>query len=160
MFGTQTAVKLLTERRERVSFIESLTGGMLCGRIVDVPGASDVLDEAYVTYANESKMRIAGVQEETLRAHGAVSEECAKEMALGALARSGADWAVSTTGIAGPGGGTDEKPVGLVYVAVAHEGKAEAFRFQFRGNREWIRTLSCEHALNCLRLAIEHAEQK
>lgn len=153
----RTVVKMLQERGEKVSFIESLTGGMLCGRVVDVPGASDVLDEAYVTYANESKMRIAGVCEETLRAHGAVSEECAREMALGALAKSGADWAVSTTGIAGPGGGSDEKPVGLVYMAVAHKGRAEAFRFQFRGNREWIRTLSCENALNCLRLAILHA---
>jgi len=154
----KTIVQMLTERHERVSFVESLTGGMLCGRVVDVPGASDVLDEAYVTYANESKMRIVGVNEETLRAHGAVSEECAREMALGALNRSGADWAVSTTGIAGPSGGSAEKPVGLVYMAVAHEGKAEAFRFQFRGNREWIRTLACENALNSLRLAIMKAK--
>ena len=154
----KTVVKMLKEKGERVSFIESLTGGMLCGRIVDVPGASDVLDEAYVTYANESKMRIAGVSEATLRAHGAVSEECAKEMALGALKRSGADWAVSTTGIAGPGGGSAEKPVGLVYVAVAQKGEAEAHRLQLRGNREWIRTLACENALNCLRLAMMKAD--
>lgn len=152
----RTVVSMLQQRGEHVCFAESLTGGMLCGKIVDVPGASDVLDESYVTYANASKQRLVFVQEDTIRAHGAVSEECAREMALGALHRSGADWAVATTGIAGPGGGSAEKPVGLVYIAVAHADEASVQRFQFRGNREWVRTLACENALNSLRLAIMH----
>lgn len=150
----KTVIRMLQDRNERVSFVESLTGGMLCSKIVDVPGASDVLDEAYITYANESKERLAFVSQDTLTNFGAVSEECAREMAIGALRRSGADWAVSTTGIAGPGGATDAKPVGLVFVAVAHKDQAEVFRFHFRGNRSWVRTLTCENALNCLRLAM------
>lgn len=153
----RTVVSMLQQRGERVCFAESLTGGMLCGKIVDVPGASDVLDESYVTYANASKQRLVFVQEDTLRAHGAVSEECAREMALGSLQRSGADWGVATTGIAGPDGGSAEKPVGLVYIAIAHASEASVQRFQFFGNREWVRTLACENALNSLRLAIMHS---
>lgn len=152
----KTVVAMLLEKGERVSFAESLTGGMIAAKIVDVPGASDVLDESYVTYANESKQRLVFVQEETLRGHGAVSEECAREMAIGALKRSGADWAVSATGIAGPGGGSTEKPVGLVYIGVAHKGQASVQRFCFRGDRAWIRTLCVENALNMLRLAMLH----
>ena len=150
-------VRMLTERGERVTTAESCTGGLVASTIVDVPGASSVLDEAYVTYANRSKTRLVGVSEEILRENGAVSEECAGAMALGALRSSGADWAVSTTGIAGPDGGTAEKPVGLVYMAVAHAGEAEVFRHQFRGNRPWIRTLAAQSALDHLRLAMLRA---
>ena len=155
----QVVVAMLTARGERVTTAESCTGGLLASTIVDAPGASAVLDEAYVTYANESKSRLVGVREETLRAHGAVSEECAREMALGALAASGADWAMATTGIAGPDGGTAEKPVGLVYIAVAHRGEAQVFRHQFRGGRSWIRTLAAQNALDHLRLAMLHSGQ-
>ncbi len=153
----KTVVGMLLAKNERVSFAESLTGGMLCAKIIDVPGASAVLDESYITYANASKVKLVGVREETLRSFGAVSEQCAREMALGARRQSGADWAVSVTGIAGPDGGTAEKPVGLVYVGIAHGDTAEVHRLQLRGNRDWIRTLTCENALNLLRLAMQKA---
>ena len=149
--------ELLLSRGEKVTFAESCTGGLLAGEFVGVPGASACLEESYVTYANEAKMRLVGVSGETLAAHGAVSEECAKEMALGALKKSGADWAVSVTGIAGPDGGTPEKPVGTVWVGVAHGDSATAKRFNFRGDRKWIRTLSVVNALNLLRLEIKNS---
>lgn len=151
------ALKLLKERGETVTFAESCTGGLLAGEFVGVPGASECLMESYVTYANSAKERLLGVSPETLAGCGAVSEECAREMALGALKAAGADWAVSVTGIAGPDGGTAEKPVGTVFVGVAHNGAAVAKRFSFRGDRQWIRTLSVVNALNLLRLEIRNS---
>ena len=149
--------ELLRDRGEKVTFAESCTGGLLAGEFVGVPGASSCLEESYVTYANEAKMRLIGVKEETLAAHGAVSEECAMEMALGAAKKSGADWAVSVTGIAGPDGGTPEKPVGTVWVGIAHGDKVMAKKFNFRGDRKWVRTLSVVNALNLLRLEIKNS---
>ncbi|OQA70760.1 MAG: Nicotinamide-nucleotide amidohydrolase PncC [Firmicutes bacterium ADurb.Bin248] len=96
-----------------------------------------------------------GVRAETLEKFGAVSEECAREMAEGARSASGATWALSTTGVAGPSGGTPEKPVGLVFIGVAGPNSARAERFQFRGDRDWVRTLACQNALNLLRLELE-----
>lgn len=149
--------ELLKARGEKVTFAESCTGGLLSGEFVGVPGASSCLEESYVTYANEAKMRLIGVKEETLVNFGAVSEECAKEMAMGALKKSGADWAVSVTGIAGPDGGTPEKPVGTVWVGVAHGDNVMAKKFNFRGDRKWVRTLSVVNALNLLRLEIKNS---
>lgn len=148
----ETVYRLLKQRGARVSFAESCTGGMLTAKIVDLPGASDVLDESHVTYANAAKQRILGVQPGTLERFGAVSPECAREMAEGARRISGADYGVSVTGIAGPDGGTAEKPVGLVYIGVSDENGTIAREFRFRGNREWVRTLACGNALNLLRL--------
>ena len=149
--------ELLKARGEKVTFAESCTGGLLSGEFVGVPGASSCLEESYVTYANEAKMRLIGVKEETLANFGAVSEECAKEMAMGALKKSGADWAVSVTGIAGPDGGTPEKPVGTVWVGVAHGDNVIAKKFNFRGDRKWVRTLSVVNAMNLLRLEIKNS---
>ena len=146
----------LKARGETVTFAESCTGGMLAAEFIGVPGASECLKQSLVTYANEAKTSLLGVKEETLAAYGAVSEECAKEMALGALKNAGADWAVSVTGIAGPDGGTPEKPVGTVWVGVAHNGAVMAKRFNFRGNRLWIRQLSVVNALNLLRLEMKN----
>lgn len=101
-------------------------------------------------------MRTLGVREGTLKAFGAVSEPCAREMAEGARSSTGATWALSVTGIAGPDGGTPEKPVGTVYIGLAGPSGASAQRFQFLGDRAWIRTLSCQNALNTLRLALIH----
>ena len=128
----------------------------MCGAFVDCAGASDCLKESFVTYANEAKEQMLGVKSETLARCGAVSGECAREMALGAARAAGADWAVSVTGIAGPGGGTAEKPVGTVWIGVAHRGAAQAREYHFRGQRQWIRKLSVVNALNQLRLAMEH----
>lgn len=149
-------LELLKNRGETVTFAESCTGGLLCGAFVDCAGASDCLKESFVTYANEAKENLLGVKSETLARCGAVSSECAREMALGAARAAGADWAVSVTGIAGPGGGTAEKPVGTVWIGVAHGGAAQAREYHFRGQRQWIRKLSVVNALNQLRLAMEH----
>ncbi len=132
-------VRLLRERGLTVTTAESCTGGMIAGRIVDVPGASWVLNQGLVTYSNEAKMRLLGVKEATLAAHGAVSSQTAEEMALGALASASADLALSSTGIAGPDGGTPEKPVGLVYLGCACRGKVYIKKNLFAGSRAEIR---------------------
>lgn len=147
-------VNALRAAGKTVACAESLTGGMLASKLVDVPGASSVLGEAYVTYSNEAKMRLLGVSKDTLRQFGAVSAQCAREMAEGARRASGADFALSTTGIAGPDGGTPEKPVGLVYVGVASANGCEAQELHLRGERDWIRELTCVNALNALRLTL------
>ena len=146
-----TVLKMLMERGESIATAESCTGGMLISHLIDCPGASAAVHEGHVTYSNEAKMRVLGVRAETLQAHGAVSAECALEMAEGARRASGATWALSTTGVAGPDGGTPEKPVGLVYVGVAGPDGARAERLMLRGDRDWIRTLACQNALNLLR---------
>lgn len=147
-------VNALRAAGQTVACAESLTGGMLASKLVDVPGASSVLGEAYVTYSNEAKMRLLGVSKDTLRQFGAVSAQCAREMAEGARFAAGADFALSTTGIAGPDGGTPEKPVGLVYVGVASTSGCEVQELHLRGERDWIRELTCVNALNALRLAL------
>ena len=147
-------VNALRAAGKTVACAESLTGGMLASKLVDVPGASSVLGEAYVTYSNEAKMRLLGVSKDTLRQFGAVSAQCAREMAEGARLAAGADFALSTTGIAGPDGGTPEKPVGLVYVGVASTSGCEVQELHLRGERDWIRGLTCVNALNALRLAL------
>ncbi|MDR3365292.1 MAG: competence/damage-inducible protein A, partial [Clostridiales Family XIII bacterium] len=121
----QVIVELLGERHLKLAAAESCTGGLFAGAITAVPGASEVFDRGFVTYSNEAKMEMIGVSTETLDKYGAVSEPCAREMALGALAHSCADVAVAVTGIAGPGGGAVGKPVGTVFFAVA--GRAEVF---------------------------------
>ena len=150
----QTVVNLLRESGQTITIAESCTGGMLSAQLVDISGASDVLNEAHVTYANSAKEKVLGVRHETLERHGAVSEECAREMAEGARRISGADYALSTTGIAGPGGGTPEKPVGTVYVGLAWEGGSEVIRLNLRGDRTRIRSMTCLQALNLLRLRL------
>ncbi len=147
-------VALAREKGKTVACAESCTGGLIAKRITDVSGSSDMFGFGMVTYANEAKMKLLGVAEQTLAQYGAVSEETAKEMALGTLRVSGADIAVATTGIAGPTGGTDEKPVGLVYIAVANEKGVDCQRFVFgRGGNEraLVRELAASNAINMLR---------
>ena len=147
------AVDALTRAGRTVAVAESCTGGLVAARLVAIPGASAVLHEAHVVYANEAKERYLGVRPETLEAFGAVSEACAREMAEGLRARSGADVAVSTTGVAGPGGGTPQKPVGLVYVAAACPEGTFVRELRLNGDRQRVRTLASLHALNMIRLA-------
>ena len=119
--------------------------------IVDVPGASGVLLEGAVTYSNEAKMRRLAVPEAVLAQHGAVSEACARAMAEGMRAASGADFALATTGIAGPGGGTPEKPVGLIYAALASAGGVEVETYRLKRDRALNRRTTALNALDMLR---------
>ena len=116
-------VEALLKKNWSISFAESCTGGLACARLVDIPNASGVLNASFVTYANEAKMNLLGVKKETLAAHGAVSEETAAEMATGVARANGAQVGVGITGIAGPGGGTPEKPVGTVCFGFCIDGK-------------------------------------
>ena len=136
---------------------ESCTGGMIAAALTDIAGSSAVVDRGFVTYSNEAKMEMLGVREETLRAHGAVSEETALEMAFGALRHSRARIAVSVTGIAGPDGGSAEKPVGLVWFGLARTGVetvAEKRLFDNRG-RAFIRAESVKVALGMILTALD-----
>lgn len=145
-------VREMTRAGKMVATAESCTGGMIAAAITEIPGSSAVLDRGFVTYSNEAKEEMIGVSVATLQAHGAVSRETAIEMAEGALARSKADFAVSVTGIAGPDGGTVEKPVGLVHMALARkDGPTEhtELRFDDRG-RAHIREATVEKALEAL----------
>ena len=151
------AFEALRARGEHVSFAESCTGGLLAARLVSLPGASEVLNEAHVTYSNAAKARLLGVKQTTLDAFGAVSSQCAVEMAEGVRRISGADWGVSTTGIAGPDGGSPEKPVGTVFIGLSSREGSFAQEFHFRGSRDWIRTLAASNAFNLLRLALREA---
>jgi nicotinamide-nucleotide amidase len=146
---------LLRSRGATVSVAESCTAGALGYLLTETPGSSEVFRQGYLTYSNAAKTSLLGVDAETLKAHGAVSEPTALAMARGCLQASGANFGVAVTGIAGPDGGNAEKPVGLVYVAVASARRAEAYRFQFRGNRKNVRWRSAYTALNCLRLFID-----
>lgn len=127
---------------------ESCTGGMIAAVITDRAGSSDVLERGFVTYSNKAKMEELDVPEETLFEHGAVSPQTAMAMVRGAIAHSHAEVAVSVTGIAGPGGGSEEKPVGLVYIGCGMKGGiVESFEHRFKGNREDVRIQSVEAAL-------------
>lgn len=143
----EEVVKLLMEKGYTITCAESCTGGLLCASLVNVSGASEVLNRSVVTYANEAKMELLGVKEETLKEFGAVSEQTAYEMAVGAANFAKADVALSVTGIAGPGGGTPEKPVGLVYMGCFVNGKVTVRRHVFAGDRLQVRTSSVKNAL-------------
>ena len=143
----EVLVHTLIENGQTLVTAESCTGGMIGETITAVPGSSKPYLGGVVTYSNELKMALCGVSEETLSKHGAVSSQTACEMAEGIRSRFGSDIAVSVTGIAGPGGGSEEKPVGLVYIGVSTCKETRAHRFQFMGNRDKIRRLSVKNAL-------------
>ena len=149
------AFELLRSRGEKVSFAESLTGGMIAATFVENPGASYALDESYVTYAAESKARILGVSWDTIDTVGVVSAACACEMAAGVKRISGAHWGVSATGLAGPDGGTAEKPVGTVFVGVSGKNGIIVHGMQLSGSRMEIRRQAADCALKALAGAME-----
>lgn len=142
---------LLRQRGHTVTVAESCTGGLLGAWITSAPGSSDVFRQGWLTYADEAKEQLLGVPGEMLRAHGAVSEPVARAMAVGARARAAADWALAITGVAGPTGGTEDKPVGTVYLALAGPGGTRVERMQFSRDREGNRRLSVRGALEMLR---------
>ena len=139
----------LTKKKFRIALAESCTGGLVCQHLTNIPGSSFWFDRGFVTYSNESKIELLKVSQDTLLKFGAVSKEVASEMALGALNESHAQIALSITGIAGPSGGSIEKPVGTVFFAIAHPNKIifNASKV-FPGSRENIRESSCLFALN------------
>lgn len=148
---------LLTDRDETLAVAESLTGGLVGSRVTDVPGASAYFDRGFVTYAYDAKREVLGVSRESLDAEGAVSATVAEEMAAGARDRANTTWAVATTGIAGPDGGTAEKPVGLVYVGVAYAapwGSEASFvrseRVVLDGDRTAVKRGAVDAALDAL----------
>ena len=151
---TERAERLLALCRAgglRVATAESCTGGLIAACLTDIAGSSDVVDRGFVTYSNEAKNDLLGVPEELLMRVGAVSEEVARAMAAGALARADAHLAVAVTGIAGPGGGTDTKPVGLVHHACAGAGRAVIHRrVVYPGDRGAVRLATVETALDML----------
>ena len=140
-------VNLLEERGLSLSLAESMTGGLVACRIVDVPGSSRVLLYGAVAYSNESKVSVLGVSKETMRRAGAVSRQCALEMAEGARRAGSSDIGVSTTGIAGPGGGTPDKPVGLTYLGFVGPGFSDCEEFRFRWDRNRNRRAASIEAL-------------
>lgn len=142
---------LLTKKNMRLVTAESCTGGMIASAVTDRSGSSAIFERGFVTYSNEAKIEDLGVKSETIETHGAVAIETAREMVTGALKNSHADVAVAVTGIAGPNGGTDEKPVGLVYIAVALQNlEPIVTKNNFDGDRESIRQQTLEKALEQL----------
>ncbi|NFG63069.1 MULTISPECIES: competence/damage-inducible protein A [unclassified Clostridium] len=147
--------KMLINKGLTLASAESCTGGLIASKLVSYPGISEVFMEGAVTYSNEAKIRRLNVKKETLDKYGAVSEQVAIEMAEGISKTSKTDIGIATTGIAGPGGGTAEKPVGLVYIGICINGKAYAKRYVFKGNRAKVRNSATIAALDMIRREVE-----
>ena len=156
----QAVVDLLLNRQLTVCAIESCTGGMLAARLINVPGVSETFRAGFITYSNKAKRKVAGVKKKTLRKYGAVSPQTAGEMARGAAKTSHADVTVSVTGIAGPDGGSREKPVGLVYIGCHIGDRTTVQEYRFVGNRGKIRESAVSAALTLLRRCILEAESE
>ena len=144
----------LARRRKTLAVAESCTGGLLAKLLTDIPGASEYFSVGWVTYSNQAKSTELGVPADLIDKHGAVSEQVAEAMARGARSRAGTDFAIGITGIAGPGGGSEQKPSGLVYVSVDSEHGCETKRCLFTHNRRFVRLRSAQTALNMLRLKL------
>lgn len=150
----QVVGELLLSQGKRIAIAESLTGGLISSRITDVAGSSRYFDAGFITYSNEAKTEQLGVPAELFEGVGAVSEEVAHAMAAGARSRAGADIAVAVTGIAGPGGATETKPVGLVFVGLATDAGTAVERHQFPGGRKQVKRWTSQAALNMVRLEL------
>jgi len=143
--------ELFRELHLTLSLAESCSGGLIAKRITDIPGSSAYFSEGVVTYSNASKMRLLGVSADLLNSFGAVSSECAAAMAKGVRQGSGSDLGLAVTGIAGPDGGSEDKPVGTVYISLAASGGCWTERFQFNGSRDEVRVMTAWTALDWLR---------
>ncbi len=152
-------VRLLKKHELTVATAESCTGGLVAGRIVNVPGSSEVFREGFVTYSNKAKRRHLDVSKSTIKKYGAVSKETAREMAVGGAFATDSDLCVAITGLAGPDGGTEEKPVGLVYMACCMGDKVTVEKYQFKGNRNKIREQSVVKALDLVRRTVLESQE-
>ncbi len=148
-------VKLLKEKDFHISACESCTGGMFISTIIDVTGSSAVVNESYITYSNEAKVRLLGVSSETLETYGAVSHETAFEMAKGLYEKIDSDVVVSITGLAGPDGGTIEKPVGLCFIGINIKGNIKVFKINNSGTRFEIREKTVLYCIEELKILLE-----
>ncbi len=149
-------VNIAKEKKLTIATAESCTGGMISSALTEIPDSSSIFGYGFVTYENKAKEKLLGVKHITLEKYGAVSEETAKEMALGALKNSNANIAVAVTGIAGPAGGSTEKPVGLVYIAVARDDGVKVIKNNFQGDREAVRLATTKKALELVLAALEN----
>ncbi len=154
----EEVVELLKMDELTVTTAESCTGGLVAARLVDVPGVSEVFKQGFITYSNKAKRKLLNVKKTTLKEFGAVSEKTAREMAKGAILASGADAAIATTGIAGPDGGTEEKPVGLVYIGVSVRGQMYVEEYHFEGERSEVRESTVQAALALLKKGLEETD--
>lgn len=143
-------LEFLIDKKLTITAAESCTGGLISSAIVDMPGVSEIFHEGYVTYSNEAKESLLGVSPETILHYGVVSEQTAKEMAQGAARNADADIALSSTGVAGPDGGTKEHPVGEVYLGCYCRGRVKAVRMLGKGDRTAVRTQAVERAFALL----------
>lgn len=150
----EAVAKILIDKKLTIALAESCTGGLIASKLVNCPGISSVFLEGAVTYSNDAKMRRLNVKADTLDKYGAVSEETAREMVLGIRETAESDIGISVTGIAGPDGGTPEKPVGLVYVGLCIKGNVKVKKLLLSGNREKIRNRTAMEALNWLRMEL------
>ena len=155
----EVVAKYLVDNDLKIAVAESCTGGLVSASLINYPGISSVFMEGCVTYSNEAKMKSLGVKQETLDVYGAVSSQCAEEMAAGVAKRYNTNIGIATTGIAGPDGGTDEKPVGLVYFGIYINGKVISKKYIFNGNRQSIRVRATNTILNDLRLELLNSEK-
>ena len=153
--GEAVVGDLLRTRHLTIAVAESCTGGLLTSRLTDVPGSSEYVDRGVVCYSNRAKQELLGIPDTLIAEHGAVSEAVARAMADGVRARAATNAGLGVTGIAGPGGGTPEKPVGTVAIAAVVGGDARVRTFQFIGGRDQIKFQAAQTALNMLRLMIE-----
>jgi len=150
----EAVVKLLKKKGFTITTAESCTGGLVAGRLINVPGASHVFREGYITYSDKAKRKLLEVKKETLKEETAVSEQTAREMAAGGAKRAKADVCIAVTGIAGPDGGTEKIPVGTVYIACQIQDQVFVEQYQFKGNRQKVRDYAVVRALNLVRCSL------
>ena len=150
----QTVAQLLIENNISISTVESCTGGMLASKLVNIPGISKVFENGFITYSNQSKIDVLGVSPDIIDTYGAVSKETALELVKCLVKKTGARAGVSITGIAGPDGGTPEKPAGSVYIAISLDGEVDVIELKLNGDRDRVRHMACLNALNMLRKKI------
>ena len=147
----KNVIEAARDAKWMICTVESCTGGMIFAGLTDIAGASAVLDRGFITYSNQAKQEMVGVGVDTLEAHGAVSQQSAAAMAVGGITHSAANISLSVTGVAGPGGGSSDKPVGLVWMAIAtKDGVQISKRFDFSGDRQAVRSQAVEAGLTLI----------